>query len=387
MTVDARGPVTEHPLALGSFRSWLELLRGSGGIDRRFVPRTAFVTLSTFLTSPLRHYERLRYGKAIETAAIHPSPIFIVGHWRTGTTYLHNLICQDGNLGFVSTFQGIAPGFCLVGEKRIKPLLAKWAEKTHHTRLIDNIPLCFDAPQEEEFALANLSPHSSLHLFTLPAQAQRFFARYALFDGLSEEALQTWAEMYLGVLRKASLRADGKRLVLKNPANSGRIQMLLALFPDARFIHIYRNPYDVFLSTRWVYQTVLPRSQVQEISAEQVDALVLGFYAQLMQIFLADSALIPEGNLVEVRFEDLEVAPLAQLRQVYEGLRLPGYAEAEPGFRAHIASTANYEKNEYELTDEVIAQVNEHWQFAFDEWGYDRLEPSPTYRAKRQGSP
>jgi hypothetical protein len=387
MTRDTRAPITEHPLALGSFRSWLKLLRESGGIERRFVPRVAFVTLSTFVTSPLRYYERIRYGETVDLTSVHPAPIFIVGHWRTGTTYLHNLICQDRNLGFVSTFQGIAPGFCLVGAKRLKPLLAKWADRAHHTRVIDNIPLCFDAPQEEEFALANLSPHSSLHLYTLPAQAARFFERYALFEGLPEQTLQTWVEMYMGVLRKASLRTGGKRLVLKNPANSGRIRTLLALFPDARFIHIYRNPYDVFLSTRWVYQTLLPRLQVQEIGAEQADALILHFYVQLMRKFLADRALIPEGNLVEVRFEDLEAAPLAQVHRVYEALRLPGYAEAEPGFRAYLASTANYEKNEYKLTDEVIAQVNGHWQFAFDEWGYDRLEPSPTCKGRTQGSP
>ncbi len=378
MTPHRRVAIPEHPLALGSFRSWLRLLRDSGGVDRRYLPRILFVTLSTFLTGGLRLWERTRYGRAVEETAIHPSPIFIVGHWRTGTTYLHNLMVQDDNLGFVSTFQGIAPGFCLVGERWIKPLLALWAHKTHHTRLIDNIPLSFDAPQEEEFALGNLSPHSSLHVYTLPARASHLFERYALFTGLSPQALDAWTEIYLGVLRKATFRAGGKRLILKNPANSGRIPALLALFPEARFIHIYRNPYDVFVSTRWTYRTVLPRSQVQDIGADQVEAYVLGFYARLMSKFLADKALIPAGNLVEVRFEDLEAAPLAQLRRIYEGLRLPGYAAAEPAFRAHVAATADYQKNRYHLTDEDIAQVNRHWHFAFDAWGYERREPAPS---------
>ena len=107
-----------------------------------------------------------------------------------------------------------------------------------------------------------------------------------------------------------------------------------------------------------------------------MDACVLRFYVQLMQSFLEDRALIPAENLVEVRFEDLEVAPLDQLRRVYEGLGLPGFAEAEPAFRAYLTSIAGYQKNRYELTDEVIAKVNRHWKFAFDEWGYARLEPS-----------
>jgi hypothetical protein len=188
----------------------------------------------------------------------------------------------------------------------------------------------------------------------------------------------------LAVLRKATLRTGGKRLVLKNPANSGRIRKLLKLFPDAKFVHLYRNPYDVFLSTWWAYRAVVPRSQVQEISSVQVEAHVLRFYAQLLRHYLADRALIPTRNLVEVKFEDLEVAPLVQLRHVYDGLGLPGFAQAEPAFRAYLASTAGYQKNQYELTDEVIAKVNRHWQFAFAEWGYPFLEPSSSYRTEEQ---
>jgi hypothetical protein len=179
MTQAHRLSSIEHPLALGSFRSWLRLLRDSNGIDREFWLRALSISLSTFLTSSLRLYERIRYDRAVKSTAIHPSPIFIVGHWRTGTTHLHNLMCQDSNLGYVSTFQTIAPGFCLVGGTAIKSLLAKMAKKAHPTRLIDNIPLSFDAPQEEDFAIANMSPYSFLHLFTFPRQAPYFFAATA----------------------------------------------------------------------------------------------------------------------------------------------------------------------------------------------------------------
>lgn len=376
-------PHVEHPLALGSFRSWLRLLKGSGGIDREFLPRVFFVTLSTFLTSPLRRYESLRYDAAIKSTAIHPSPIFIIGHWRSGTTFLHNLLCQDENFGYVSTFQAMAPGFCLIGERVLKPLLADVVRKVHPTRLIDNIPLSLDAPQEEDFAIANMSPYSFLHLFTFPRQAPFFFGRYALLDGLSGHELAMWKKVYLMVLRKATLKAGGKPLVLKSPAGSGRIRTLLELFPDAKFIHIYRNPYRVFLSTMWAYKTVLPKSQVQKVSPEQIEAYVLKFYARLMRRLLADKACIPAENLVEVRFEDLEAAPMEQLHSIYEGLGLPGFARAELAFRAYLASVANYQKNRYELTDETIVKVNDHWRFALEALGYPLLEPSSPPRPKK----
>lgn len=367
----------EHPLAFGSFRSWLRLLRDNDGIETtKFLPRILFVSLLSALTSPLRLYERVRYAGALNRTTIHPSPIFIVGHWRTGTTFLHYLMCQDAQVGYVTTFQAAAPGFTLVGERLLKPLLGSIVPKAHPTRLIDNIPLSFDGPQEEDVAVASMTPYSYLHSFTFPRQAASFFERYVLFNDLSEQKRAEWTRVYLTILRKATILAEGKRLVLKSPCNSGRIPVLLELFPEAKFIHIYRDPYDVFMSMRFVYQTVLPRSQLQTVGADLIDAHILRFYEQMMQRYLAERALIPPENLVDVRFEDLEAQPLEQVRGVYADLGLSGFDEAERAFRAYLDSVAGYQKNRYELTDEVIAKVNRHWNFAFEEWGYTRLEAS-----------
>jgi hypothetical protein len=363
----------EHPLALGSFRNWLRMLLENRAIDAKFIPRVLTVLFSTLMTSPLRVYERWRYDEALNRTKVHPSPIFIVGHWRTGTTHLLNLLCQDKGLYFVSTFQAMAPGFCLVGNGVVKQVLGWITKKVYPTRLIDNIPLSLDSPQEEEYAIANMSMNSFLHVFSFPQQAPQFFNRYVLFNDMPEEILEKWRQDYLQVLRKASFMSNGARLVLKNPAHSGRLSTLLELFPEAKFIHLYRNPYDVFLSTLWLYQIVLPRSQVQQINWERVEEYILTFYSQLMRKFLADKGQIAPGNLVEVKFEDLETAPIEQLRKTYQGLDLPGFADAEPAFRSYLESVAGYRKNQYMLTGEIIEKVNQHWQFSFDEWGYNRL--------------
>jgi hypothetical protein len=273
-------------------------------------------------------------------------------------------------------FQVTAPGLCLVGEKIIKGPFNKIAKKLHPTREIDNIPLSLDNPEEEDVAIYNMSPYSYLYMYTFPRQARYFFETYVtFFSNLPESTLAEWKEIYLTVLRKGTLTTGGKRLVIKNCADSARIKTLLDLFPDAKFIHIYRNPYHVFRSTRYLYEVVLERSQLQEIGPDEIEAWVLRFYTQLMQRFLADKALIPAGNLVEVKYEDLEKDPLAQLRKVYETLSLPGFAEAEPAFHAYLTSIAGYQKNPQEIDDDVITEVNQHWQFALDEWGYERLEP------------
>ena len=376
MTHSARPSSTEHPVALGSFRSWMQLMAMSLGVDRGYRARAGFVALTTLLTSPLRLWETARYGRAIAQTSVHPSPIFIIGHWRSGTTHLHNLLNQDPALGTLSTFQAMAPGFCIIGDKRIKPLLAKFAHRRYPTRLIDNIPLVFDAPQEDEFALASHSPRSFLHGFTFPRHAAEFFSKYVLFDDLSESERGRWIRTYLWLLRKTTLASQGRRLVIKNCAHSARIRTLLELFPDAKFVFIHRNPYEVFLSTMHMHKTVLPRSQLQDITLDRVEANVLQFYTLLMNRYLEARAHIPAGNLVEVRYENLETDPLGQLRMVYGQLGLPRFAEVNGLFRSYIESISDYKKNAYTLDDRVIATVNEHWRMAFEEWGYDRVESS-----------
>ena len=383
MAQEKRARLFEHPFIFGSFRSWLKVLWGNRDIERKFIPRVLFVTLVSLSTSPLRIYESLRFGRTVRKTVVHPSPIFIIGHWRSGTTHLHNILVRDKNLGCVSMWQAFAPGLCLIDERILKNPFNKIAKRMHPTREIDNIPLSLDNPEEEDLAIANMSPYSYLHMYSYPRRATYFFEKYVTyFNNLPESIISEWKEIYLTILRKATLKAGGKQLVIKNCADSARIKPLLELFPNAKFIHIYRNPYNIFRSTQHLYRVVMERAQLQEVGQGEHENWVLLFYAQLMQKLLADKSLIPAGNLVEVRYEDLDKEPLAQLRKVYETLSLPGFAEAEPAFRAYLASIANYQKLAHkQLDDNVVTKVNRNWHFAFDALGYKRIEPAGEVKA------
>jgi hypothetical protein len=280
-------------------------------------------------------------------------------------------------------WQAFAPGLCLIDERVLKNPFNRVAKKMHPTREIDNIPLSLDNPEEEDLAIANMSPYSYLHMYSFPQRATYFFERYiTYFDNLPESIISQWKGIYLTILRKATLKAGGKQLVIKNCADSARIKPLLELFPNAKFIHIYRNPYNIFRSTQHLYRVVMERAQLQEVGQNEHENWVLLFYSQLMQKLLADKALIPAGNLVEVKYEDLDKEPLAQLRKVYETLGLPGFAEAEPAFRAYLDSISGYQKLAHKtLDDGAITKINQNWQFAFDALGYKLIEPASTEKS------
>jgi hypothetical protein len=235
---------------------------------------------------------------------------------------------------------------------------------------MDNMRLGVDEPAEEELAMARLCPWSSYHCFHFPRRSRECFRQSVLLEGVPAGTVERWKHAYETLLRKATLDLGGRRLVLKNPANTARIARILEIFPDARFIHIYRNPYLVYPSTRHLWLNLLPLWALQEYDIREVEGNILDFYRQLLGRFFEQRRLIRPGHLVEVRFEDLEVRPLEQMRRIYGELGLEGFDAARPSFEAYLASLATYRKNTYSCDPLVVRRVNEHWSFAVDRWGY-----------------
>ncbi len=345
-----------------------------GGVDRRSLARLFTISALSMITSPFRLAERALFVKRIESTPIEHPPLFILGHWRTGTTFLHSLLTQDKMLGHVSLFQTLAPTAFFVGRRTMQPLAAMRAPDT---RPMDNVPLIMEGAQEEEFAMAHYSGHSFYNGWYFPREMEQLFDKYALFDGLNEKEHQEWRHAYLYVLRAATLRAKCKRLVLKNPVNTCRISVLLDLFPDAKFVHICRDPYAVFKSSLHLYRSVLDLVSLQEIDDAQIERNVLRFYRQMLGRYLEERSLIPEGNLVEVRYENLEREPVREIERVYAELRLPGWEDARGDVQAHAESQRAYKKNAYTMNAADYEKIETHWKFALEAWGYGRPAEAP----------
>ena len=371
----------DHPLTLTSFRHWMRLVRAGGGVDPCYRWRAAQVSALSPFGAVLRAAERLFWNKRARSVAITQPPIFILGHWRTGTTHLHNLMCCDPQFGFVSTFQALGPESCLLPLNPLQPVIT-WCAPTH--RHMDRMPLGPSLPQEEEFALCNLCSSSFYVGWYFPRRMNELFRKYVLFEDISDSERLEWSDQYLDVLKKATVRANGRPLVLKNPVNTGRIPALLQLFPDAKFIHVYRDPYAVFKSTLNLHRATLDMIAFQQIPDSEIERNVLTFYRDMMLRYLEDRTLIPEGNLAEVRFEDLEREPIERMAAIYAELGLSGWDEALPHVTRHLKSQADYRKNHFPSDPGDSEKVEQHWGFALDAWGYRKpafsafpAQPSP----------
>ena len=249
-----------HPLAGGSFTNWLELLRANNGIDNQYLFKGTLISLASFSGIPSRILEKIIFDRQIKEITV-KSPIFIIGHWRSGTTYLHNLITQDDNLGYISSLQTWTPELFLGSRPIVQYILKRFLPEI---RPMDNIELSSELPQEEEYALGNVSLNSFYHGWYFPKNMKKYFRELILINNFQQKSQLEWSKAYLRILKKATFNMNGKRLIIKNPANTVRIKALLEMFPHAQFVHIYRNPYLVYLSTRNLYHKLLPVLGLQE---------------------------------------------------------------------------------------------------------------------------
>ena len=239
--------ITYEPLAGSTFTNLMRLLaQNHFKVDIIGIPRVLYSTIMSLSLFPLGIYEKIWLNNKIKEIVIDNQPIFIIGHWRSGTTFLHNLIAQDSNFAFPTTFQTVTPGIFIKFEKIIKPLVDS---SLPSKRPEDDVDLGVDLPQEEEYAMGNISPYSFYNGWCFP-QNMEFYNRFVCMENVSKKIIEEWKEVYLYYLKKLTLYSKGKQLILKNPSNTARVKLILEMFPDAKFIHIYRNPYHTFLSMK-----------------------------------------------------------------------------------------------------------------------------------------
>ncbi len=354
-----------HPLGTGALSNTVKLLLNFGGFQPRYFFRVFKVLGMNLGVLPFRWYEKLKWDNRVAaTPVLHP-PIFILGHWRCGTTHLHNLLVQDKHFGFISNLQAFSPELC-IETGFLLPLFKKMLPAK---RPFDNLPMAIDFPQEEEFAMGAMSLFSFYHGYFFPRAMNTNF-NYLLFQTAPSSTIEAWQQLYLKIIKKATLIAGGKPLVIKNPMNMVRIPWLLALFPEAKFIHIYRNPYRVFYSTVFTFKTMIDGFGFWEMDEQTIEENVFQFYAVMMQQYWKDRKLIPNGHLVEIQFEALEQSPLEVMEKIYHTLHLPGFHSAKTAFEQYLTTQANYQKNVYVTNPETDARIRHRWGWIIDRLGY-----------------
>ena len=343
------------------------------GVDREFMTRYFGLLFCDALFAPMRLWQNVAYSGRINRQELHPEPLFLLGFWRSGTTLLHNLMSMDARWGFVNTYQAAMPDVFLAGQNRVRRMIER---SLPPDRGVDNIPVDFAMPQEEEIAMmctSGLSPYTFLHF---PRTAERALDYLFVEERLDERQRDQWKREFTKLLKAASYYMDGKPLLLKSPSNTSRITALLDLFPEARFVYIQRDPYDTVRSYVHLIRLMNEWHALQRVDFEELLQKQLEVYRDMAEAYRRQRDLIPADRLVEIRYEELEQDKVGQIRHIYDALRLEGYAEFEPRLSEYVESIEGFQKNPSYVSDQVIEAVNRYVPFLVSEYGYDFREAS-----------
>lgn len=353
------------PLAGSTLPNFIRVL-ALGKISYRFIPKLALTLLIILISTPFQIYEYFFYRNKIRKYKFKNPPIFIIGHWRSGTTHLHNLLCRDLENGFSSTYQAVFPN----------NLKSKWLFKTFmnlnmpEKRPSDNVRLSANFPQEEEYAISNMTQSSFYHFFYFPSINDRLYEKYVRFSGISANEKNQFKKKYHELLVKAALNLKKDQLVMKNPVNTGRIKQLLEMYPEAKFIHIYRNPVITYLSSVKFFESLLVSTSLEEYKDEFIVSTVIKNYKNLMRDYFETKKLIPEGHLYEIKFEDFDQNNLVYLKDMYEKLGMNSWDTAMPYFKKYIETQKSYKKNTYKITRAELDLLMKEWGFAMKKLNY-----------------
>jgi len=353
------------PLGGTTFMNFFRVLRGKK-IAPRYYSRIPITVILIFVCTLFHWIDRLYFHRKKMRNKGVESPVFILGHWRSGTTLLHNLMTQDPASAFVSTYHAVFPNN-LKSQWLFRPFMHTFMPEG---RPGDNLRLAVHLPQEDEYAISNVTHLSYYHVFYFPKSYKQYYRDYVRFEGASPTVIEQWNRTYKNIVKRAVMNSIGNRPVLKNPVNTGRIRNLRQIFPNACYIFIIRNPVITYLSSKKFFSQLYPTVNLEEFSADEIAEMVLDVYVKLLNDYLKDRELIDGSRILEIRYEEFEMNPLEHLEKIYKVFGLGEFKKMLPLFNSYMETQKEHKMHGYTIDSKELDHVLKKLDFAMKRWNY-----------------
>lgn len=319
--------------------------------------------------------QRSAFARQLRDTDPPQDPVFVLGFWRSGTTFLHELLCQDERFTFATTTQCMHAATMLLGRRT--PAGSQGAIK----RPMDDVLVSADSPQEDEFAFLSLGVPSPYRAILLPSEIRSLSKALDPDDlpAVSRRVLENGIQDFLRRLRLI----DSRTPVLKSPTHTFRLRILYHAYPRAKFIMALRDPYEVWASNLRLWQALFDRYALVTWRDEDLRTFVAEAYLRMSQIALAARSELPPSRYTEVRFEQLDSDPIGALGHVYQALEWPGFEAVAPRIRRLLEARPVYRHASYSFSEEDTREIGARLGAAIETLGYPLRapgsEPAPAH--------
>jgi len=321
--------------------------------------------------------ESLIWNNRIQNHSLKTPPVFIIGFWRSGTTLLHNLLCQDPEAAYTTTFQTVFPNLLLTQSWWLKPLVNRFLPAQ---RPFDNVRMDMDFPQEEDFGMMNIQPSTIYKFLIYPAEFDDIIAQELFTSELAPERLTLWKEAYRSMIAKAMFNTGGSRYTGKNPCHLTRISLLMKMFPGAKFIFIHRHPYKVIESFYRFILSIIPGVQLQDIPPDFSREKIIMLYCRMMNAYFTDRELIPLSDLIEIKMDDFLCDIPGHLDMIYDKFSMGDYSRVSARMEKFLSENPCPTHKKYVVEPETVSLVDKYASAIMNQLGYHAVLPEITIR-------
>jgi hypothetical protein len=188
--------------------------------------------------------------------------------------------------------------------------------------------------------------------------------------GCSPEDLARFERAIVQFVKLLTFAGPGKRVLLKSPPHTGRVEVLSRLFPGAKFIHITRHPYSLFSSTMRLWRSLDEVQGLQLPRGLGLEEYVFDCLTRMYRGLGEQRQRLDADAIYDLRYEDLVADPVSEVGRIYDALGLGDYGQVRAAIAAFADEHKEYKANKHELDEELKARIRQRWAEYFERYGY-----------------
>lgn len=282
-------------------------------------------------------------------------PIFVMGLPRSGTTHLFNLLSQDESHRSPLFWEIMYP----------LPLSKKGSLSQKKKLLLTNLILYFKnkfvAGLDDLHYMESTSPEECLLITTLSLRSMVYvyMANIPSYQKYIQKSdflpAFKWHKRFLQCLEVQEKR---KRWLLKDPCHLEHIPEILETYPNAKFIHINRDPSETIPSICSLTATV--RSGfTNSLDKSLIGSQTLEFWKNVLNKYSNTRDNIDPSRLIDVAYEDLIIDPIRVTKNIYNKFNLDMDVKTENSMVSYLTKTTGGHKSKHDYTPEEFGLSKE----------------------------
>jgi len=253
-------------------------------------------------------------------------PIFIIGNYRSGSTFFHRLLLRDNNFTCLKAWEIyfapalthrklirlILQGSKLIGSP-VQKIIAAFDRMMNDIYHMHKTGL-YTHEQDSQLFYHTWSSYNIFAIFPFPELARR----YIYYDqAVPIEERKKQFGYYREVLHRHLYKNSGKQYLAKNPDFSPAIETIMEVFPNAKFLNLVRPPEQMIPSSINLWASNWRAYGTPEESFPQTD--VIKEHAKHWYTYPHHKlSNLPPDRYQVVLFEDLVGNPKAEVSRIYQ---------------------------------------------------------------------